>query len=483
MAAKPALGIYLTDTFIQASKLSSDGTKLTLFIEEFLPPGMIENGQVKDPKVFTAFLKQFISKSPITIKSGEPVVLGINDRHVFLREFSLPRIPGKEVEGAIEYQIHSLLPILPSEVETDWQIIGRDSDGKIEVLMVAIPKSIINSYVEAIEAIGLKVIAIEPAAFGYIRVLKSENLKNKNQLLVHIGSDFAEFSYITNGNPRFSDYLTETEVQKKGDILKAINEYINYSNTKHPTRPIQEVLVSGNHVNLANVVSHLNAQRFPASLTQSRITQSAIKESLLHTSHGLALKPLEVSKTVNLLPVENRLIDRRNHIYSLWTSILIFMLTISLFAILALIINLQNLTIAQAELLSQKTTLEESLPTTQKNDFIKRVQTTNSIIDKLNVLAVTTGNEDRILDSIAASTPEGVSLSSLVVNRDVKSTHLLDDLSTWIIAGNANSRDQVLNFYEKLIAQPGFKTGKLFFGSLEKESSVTFRIAGGPTPK
>ena len=246
MPAKPAIGLYFTDRFAEVSQISSDGSRLACFGQLPLPSGFIVNGEIKDSAGLIKVLNQLlISTQPHPISYGEKVVVGVSDNRVFLREFTLSKFAGKEIEEAINYQVRSLLPLLPSGVETDWQIIGHDVEGQIEVLLAAIPKTVIQSYLSVVSATGLVVVAIEPAVFANIRIVVPSQFKGKDQLLIYLGDNFAEFTYITNGNPRFSDYLSDSEITKKGGISNAIRDYVVFSNSKHPNRPVREIVISG----------------------------------------------------------------------------------------------------------------------------------------------------------------------------------------------------------------------------------------------
>lgn len=479
MPAKPVLGLYFTDSFIEIAQVSSDRSRLDLYGSSFLPQGLVINGEIKNTDEFKNELRKLLATTkPRSIRYGEKVVIGVSDNRVFLREFSLPKYVGKEIEEAIDYQVRSMLPLLPSGVETDWEIIGRDVEGKVEVLLAAIPKSVVQSYMSAVTDIGLDVIAIEPAVFANIRIIKPALLKQKDQLLVYMGDNFAEFTYLTNGNPRFSDFLTSEEIAKKEGITNSIRDYVIFSNSKHPNRPISEIVISGFSDQIGALVNNFRSQGVAATLATSRLSGSRLADrGLLHTAHGLSLKPSVTTNLFNLLPLEHRLAMLRNKLLGRWRLVLdtLIVLTLlisgGLFYVYRTSLESHNVTAN----LDGEYRREFELPANKQ--LIDSSRELNLLSDQLIRLRESTGGESNLFYELSATTPTGITLTSLVYARGSGSVRLADQNSNWALTGTAISRQEVLDFYNKLISLADFSNGKLYLGSLEKGTSITFRIA------
>lgn len=480
MANKPALGLYFTDQFIEVSIVSNDGTRLVGFGQLPMPVGIVVNGEIKDVGGFRKVLKQLLESTQLPgMRFGERVVIGVSGYRVFLREFTIPKYAGKEIEEAIDYQIRSLLPVLPVGVETDWQIIGHNLEGEIEVLLAAIPKTVVGSYLAAVTDVGLSVVAIEPAVFANIRIIKRQQLKGKDQLLVYWGDHFAEFTYLTNGHPRFSDYLPETEISKKDGIGNAIRDYVVFSNSKHPTRPIREIIISGPNPGVEVLVKNFQEQKVAAYLAGSRLVRAEDKEgSLLPTSAGLSLKTFDGEiTTYNLLPLDFRFEMIRERLIGGWKAVLDLLIILTLVGALTLVFVFQTAAADEERLRDQAEVYRAEINQANNQSLIAGAEALNAISDQLLLLRQATGGENGILNEIAAITPPGLSLTSLIYGRGPGSVKLLDPSSTWAMTGVASDRQLVLDFYNQLLTQPGFGNGRLYFSSLEKETEVVFRIA------
>jgi Tfp pilus assembly PilM family ATPase len=478
MAAKPALGLYLTDQFIQMGMVSGDGEKLSHFHQAVLPAGIIVNGEIKNKVELVRQIQE--AKKQLGTGNGAETVIGVGDNRVFLREFTVPKLPGKNIDDAIDWQIRSLLPVLPAEVETDWKLIGRDANDQIEVLLAAIPKTVINAYIVAAQEAGLEVVDLEPAVFANIRVINPEQLKGKNQLLVYLTEDYAEISYLTNGIPRLTDYLPAADVKKRGDIVKIITDYISFVNSKHPYRQISEVVLSGDNPNSANLVAHLTQANIVTVEAQPRLKQKGTPNHLLVTAAGLSLKPAIEEKSLKLLPLEMRLIEQSVRLENYWQIALMVLVALSSIFVGWLGLNYLSLRGQLSSLRAQQLELTANVSPEDKTVLSDNIRGLNSLADQLDIITQVTGGEDLVLFELATAVPEGVALGSLVYTRDISSLTLSDPQSSWIVTGVANSRPLVLQFYDRLISQPTFPNGRLYYGSLEREVGVDFRVAGSP---
>ena len=478
MASKPSIGIYFTDDYIEVSEISSDLKRLVRFNQTPLPTGLIVNGEIRDPARLSQVLIRMLSETqPSPISAGMDVVVGISDSRVFLREFTLPKLAGRDVDEAIDWQVKSLLPVLPGEVETDRIIIGKDVSGLIEVLLAAIPKNIIKAYMGLVRGIGLNLVSVEPAVFSNIRIIDPGQLKGKNQLMVFLGDGATEFIYLTNGNPRLSDFLTEQDIESKGGILTSVREYVKFANSKHPERPVQELLVSGFSSTIVEIANRLQETKLPVVMAKSRLTPDAQNHNLLHTSHGLSMKTAVSELSVNLLPADFRLEEVRGGVLGVWRVVLSLLSALTVLGAVAMIFLWQSSNVRLDNLKSLNQQYRAELVASSSAELIRRTEEINKLTDRLILLRGATGGEDGLLRELQNTTPLGIALTSFVYSRNLGGARLIDKTSTWLITGNANSRQLVLDFYDSLLRLSDFSNGVLYFGSLEKETGITFRIA------
>lgn len=99
----------------------------------------------------------------------------------FAAVIDMPLMLKKELPQALSFEAKRHIPIPLSEVNVDWKIIdevetglsktGKKNLKKFRILLVAVPKEVINKYLRIARTLGLKLSALELESFGYVRSL------------------------------------------------------------------------------------------------------------------------------------------------------------------------------------------------------------------------------------------------------------------------------------------------------------------------
>lgn len=99
-------------------------------------------------------------------------IFSLPDFSTFFVSFELPPMTKKELNGAIGFEARRHIPIPMSEVVLDWQCMSKDpTKEKNKVLLMAIPKSLVDQYKTIAEVCGLELTALEAEAWGLKRCL------------------------------------------------------------------------------------------------------------------------------------------------------------------------------------------------------------------------------------------------------------------------------------------------------------------------
>jgi type IV pilus assembly protein PilM len=104
----------------------------------------------------------------------------------------------EELPQAIEYEARQYVPLPLSEVALDWQIIGGEASEqkktKLKILLVAVPKEVINQYQQIASTAGLELFALEAEVFGLVRSLLGE--QNITAAIIDIGAQSTTCSIV-----------------------------------------------------------------------------------------------------------------------------------------------------------------------------------------------------------------------------------------------------------------------------------------------
>lgn len=113
-------------------------------------------------------------------------VFALPDFATFSITFDLPPMTRKELNSAVAFEARKYIPLPLSEVVLDWQIIDNDlKGGKNKILLMAIPKILVEHYKKIAINSGLELIALEAEALALKRALIKPN--DPISCLVEIG--------------------------------------------------------------------------------------------------------------------------------------------------------------------------------------------------------------------------------------------------------------------------------------------------------
>lgn len=140
-----------------------------------LPPGIVENGKVKDREQFIAALSELHSQiaGPNKPRKSIGVVVSLGSVDIYSRTFGLPMIVGENLERAINLNLQMASPISATEAYSGWQIVGEDKRvARLEVLSAFISREIVDEIVSALQAANFAPRSLEPKSLSLIRVIR-----------------------------------------------------------------------------------------------------------------------------------------------------------------------------------------------------------------------------------------------------------------------------------------------------------------------
>jgi type IV pilus assembly protein PilM len=164
------VGLDIDGRFLAAAQVH--GGKLTTVASAPLPAGVLVDGEVADPAALTAALKEFVSAN----KLPRRVQLGVSNQQIVVRVLDLPRIDDdSERDAAMRFQAAEAIAMPLDEAVLDHQIAGyseaEEGGQRMQVVVVAARRSMIEAYLAAAKDAGLKAEGIDLDAFALVRML------------------------------------------------------------------------------------------------------------------------------------------------------------------------------------------------------------------------------------------------------------------------------------------------------------------------
>lgn len=152
-------GLEISDTGLRIILLErvKAGISIKCAQEVLLPSGVVVDGKLKDSAALTGVLRELIKKCEHKIRYA---VISLPPDTAYAKVFGFPKtIQGERLEESMKLTVGFQLPVKPEDVYLDWESIGSSKDN--EIFLAAMPKAEVDKFVSAVEAAGLKPVAIE----------------------------------------------------------------------------------------------------------------------------------------------------------------------------------------------------------------------------------------------------------------------------------------------------------------------------------
>ncbi|MFW5998206.1 MAG: type IV pilus assembly protein PilM [Halanaerobiaceae bacterium] len=168
---------------IQLRKMSNN-IKI-VFIKKIVTAGeVVKNGEIISRNRIQKYFKK-ISMMGQSIKKSK-LVTTFSNKNLILRNIQLPLMSKSDIKQVIKLGISDYIPYSLPEVDFRYCITEKNKD-KIKIMLMAVKKNILNSYVKPFykEKLKLEVINIQPMAL--ISLLEYKNQKLSPVIIVNIG--------------------------------------------------------------------------------------------------------------------------------------------------------------------------------------------------------------------------------------------------------------------------------------------------------
>ena len=189
---KTAFGLDISDFSIEALKLDSR-KRVKAFGRVVLGEGVVNDGFIIDKEKLVGKIQEVLNQAGIRTKEA---ILSVPESKVFVHIFQMPDNLKKErLKNAIRNEIEKTLPLEPSKICWDYQIISRDLENNQQlILFVGTLKEIVSDYTEVLSKAGVKIIALEIESLALGRSLLKEFKPKKGIVIVDIGARITNIS-------------------------------------------------------------------------------------------------------------------------------------------------------------------------------------------------------------------------------------------------------------------------------------------------
>jgi type IV pilus assembly protein PilM len=168
------------------------------------PPKSLTSTIDADQMALSDALKHLVKQ---TNTRSRDVIVSLPESQVFTRVIEVPQLSERELASAIRWEAEQYVPLPLDQVNLDFSVL-RDSkvtgNGKMEVLLVASPKSLIEKYVGILDKADLNAVAAETEIIAISRSLVRTAASVKNVMIVSLGAQTTDLAIVREGTMAFT---------------------------------------------------------------------------------------------------------------------------------------------------------------------------------------------------------------------------------------------------------------------------------------
>lgn len=185
---KDILGLDIGTSTFKYVQLKSAGklTKLVGYGKSDIPENNIIEGIIAEPEKLAEIIKKSMAEPPWGKITAHRVIASLPESKIFTRILDLPKLENKDIEEAVNYEVEQSIPIAASDLYVDWQVISQKDD-KNTIFLTAAPKSIVDSYIQLFNIMGLEPAVLELSLAAIARSMVSNKEKTEPILILDMG--------------------------------------------------------------------------------------------------------------------------------------------------------------------------------------------------------------------------------------------------------------------------------------------------------
>lgn len=190
--AEPLFGLDIGHSSMKAMQLQTspgDQPKVMGYgVSNYYPENAISNGVIVNYDVLAKALHELFNERLVGAITSNQVACTIPTSHTFSRPMKLPIMDKKDIDDAIKLEAEQYIPVPINNLYIDFDIIHEGPDN-IELLMMATPRTIIDSCTKFIKSVGLEPVAMEPTMNASARLFNLiDPTSSQPTILIDFGS-------------------------------------------------------------------------------------------------------------------------------------------------------------------------------------------------------------------------------------------------------------------------------------------------------
>ncbi len=195
------IGLDIGSYSIKLIELARDGDRVGLVAAGSvpMPPKAMSSSISADTEAVAVAIRQLMKDTGTKTRS---VTIALPESKVFTRVIEVPQLSQRELSSAIKWEAEQYIPLPLDQVNVDYTVLREAKDtgtNKMEVLLVAAPKSLVDRYLTIAELADLTTIGAETEIIATSRAVARSLPNVKTVMVVSLGAQTTDIAVLKGG--------------------------------------------------------------------------------------------------------------------------------------------------------------------------------------------------------------------------------------------------------------------------------------------
>ncbi len=147
----------------------------------------IQDGVVVQPEIIAKTAQELFQHHLVGDITTRQVAITIPTYRTFTRSLQLPKLKAHQLTEAVQLEAEQYISLPLEELYLDYEIVRQNAE-TTELFVVAVPRTIVDSYLELAQILGLETVLIEPTLSSSGRLLLLDKQSDLATVIIDFGS-------------------------------------------------------------------------------------------------------------------------------------------------------------------------------------------------------------------------------------------------------------------------------------------------------
>ncbi len=457
--------LLISEEKIQLLRIDKKKLAVTSLAEAKLNTGLVNSGEVVNQEQLAQAIISLFQSAKLTDRF---VVVGIPENKSYTKVLRLPKLKATELTEAVSWEAETYLPVAIDQVYMDWKLIEDPEKDDLNILLIAVPKDIIDGYTNALTLAGLIPIAYETTSLSLVRLVEDQNIR---ALIVDIRQRHAVLTLAKGKAIQASSIVAITsqdQSKETKNLIQTINKMLTFYEGKQDSiEKVKTIFISGEGLTqalLTEIANETKREVKPCPIKVKNLPQNQLLNFAVVSS--LAMKEIaspDDEETINLLPpnIQDKFDQtQKKKTSNFWLTITIIIVALSAAASIATFLYFHSL---QASLLSQQTSIPP--PPLETGEAVKQTNSINRAAKTIIDVSQKRIFPQQRLTDIIPKVPSEIKVISIRI----------DEINGKLrIVGRAQKRGDLLKFRDDIETLEKVEQAILPLSSLQQAENIDF---------